>query len=182
MSKSKTEANRKRQKAQEAAPKAERCKWDPSFCPKVEALGAEGKSAPEIRRALGISPSAWRNWVRKHADFADAVEQAADLAEACWIDLGRKGVLLGTNFSAQTFIYLTKNIFPARFRDRQDHQITGRTTARSCKSCAPLTSPASPTRVKHCGSSSSFAPASLSPRRRALPRSTDRGMAPELRW
>jgi hypothetical protein len=27
--------------------------------------------------------------------------------------------------SAQTFIYLTKNIFPARFRDRQDHQITG---------------------------------------------------------
>ena len=39
--------------------------------------------------------------------------------------LGRKGVLLGTNFSAQTFIYLTKNIFPARFRDRQDHQITG---------------------------------------------------------
>ena len=34
-------------------------------------------------------------------------------------------MLLGTNFSAQTFIYLTKNIFPARFRDRQDHQITG---------------------------------------------------------
>ena len=33
--------------------------------------------------------------------------------------------MLGTNFSAQTFIYLTKNIFPARFRDRQDHQITG---------------------------------------------------------
>jgi hypothetical protein len=34
-------------------------------------------------------------------------------------------MMLGTNFSAQTFIYLTKNIFPARFRDRQDHQITG---------------------------------------------------------
>jgi hypothetical protein len=105
--------------------KAERCKWDPAYCAKVEKLGAEGKSAPEIRRELGIHASTWRAWVKAHPEFAEAVEQAADLAEAWWIDLGRKGVLLGTNFSAQTFIYLTKNIFPARFRDRQDHQITG---------------------------------------------------------
>ena len=88
-----------------------------AYCAKVEALGADGKSTPEIRRELGISPSAWRNWVKVHAEFAEAVELAADLAEAWWIDLGRKGMRL--------FIYLTKNIFPARFRDRQDHQITG---------------------------------------------------------
>lgn len=125
MSKSKTETKRKRQKPQEAPTKAERCKWDPSYCARVEALGAQGKSAPEIRKELGISPSAWRSWVKKHAEFADAVEQAADLAEAWWIDVGRKGMMLGTAFSAQTFIYLTKNIFPARFRDRQDHQISG---------------------------------------------------------
>ena len=62
---------------------------------KVEALGAEGKSAPEIRRELGISPSAWRSWVKKHPEFAEAVEQAADLAEAWWIDVGRKGMMLG---------------------------------------------------------------------------------------
>jgi hypothetical protein len=105
--------------------KGERCKWDQAYCVKVEKLGAEGKSAPEIRRALGISPSAWRNWTKAHPCFAESVELAADLAEAWWIDVGRKGMMLGTNFSAQTFIYLTKNIFPARFRDRQDHQITG---------------------------------------------------------
>ena len=105
--------------------KAERCKWDPSYCAKVEALGAAGKSAPEIRRELTIPVSTWRAWVKKHAEFAEAVDEAADQAEAWWIDLGRKGMMLGTNFSAQTFIYLTKNIFPARFRDRQDHQITG---------------------------------------------------------
>ena len=34
--------------------KAERCKWDPGYCAKVEVLGAAGKSAPEIRRELGI--------------------------------------------------------------------------------------------------------------------------------
>ena len=53
--------------------------------------------------------------------------------------MGRKGMMLGTNFSAQTFIYLTKNIFPARFRDRQDHQITGANDGPIVRSCAPLT-------------------------------------------
>jgi hypothetical protein len=129
MSKPKTEAKSKggKQQHQEAAPatKAERCKWDLAYCARVEALGADGKSAPEIRRELGIPASTWRAWVKKHPEFAEAVEEAADQAEAWWIDLGRKGVLMGTAFSAQTFIYLTKNIFPARFRDRQDHQITG---------------------------------------------------------
>ena len=66
----------------EPKPKPERCKWDPAYCAKVEALGAEGKSAPEIRKALGISPSAWRNSTRAHPEFAEAVELAADLAEA----------------------------------------------------------------------------------------------------
>jgi hypothetical protein len=125
MSKPKIDAKRKRENQQEVGTKAERCKWDQAYCVKVEKLGAEGKSAPEIRRALGISPSAWRNWTKAHPCFAESVELAADLAEAWWIDVGRKGMMLGTNFSAQTFIYLTKNIFPARFRDRQDHQITG---------------------------------------------------------
>lgn len=137
MSKPKTDARRKREKPQEAATKAERVKWDPSYCARVEALGSEGKSVP--RRALGISPSAWRNWTKVHPCFAESVELAADLAEAWWIDVGRKGMMLGTNFSAQTFIYLTKNIFPARFRDRQDHTVSGPKTAPSCRSCARLT-------------------------------------------
>ena len=117
MSKLKTDAKRKRQKPPEAAMKAERCKWDPAFCAKVEALGAEGKSAPEIRRELGIPASTWRAWVKKHPEFAEAVEEASDQAEAWWIDVGRKGMMLGAGFSARRV--------PARFRDRQDHQITG---------------------------------------------------------
>jgi hypothetical protein len=86
MSKPKTDAKRKggkRQAQQEAAPtKGERRKWDPSYCERVEKLGAEGKSAPEIRRELGIPASTWRNWVKTHPCFAEAVEEAADAAEA----------------------------------------------------------------------------------------------------
>jgi hypothetical protein len=127
MSKPKTDAKPKggKRQKQESAPKPERCKWDPAYCAKVEALGTEGKSAPEIRQELAIPASTWRSWVKAHPEFAEAVEQAADAAEAWWINMGRKGMMLGHNFSAQTFIYLTKNILPARFRDRQDHQITG---------------------------------------------------------
>jgi hypothetical protein len=127
MSKSKTDAKREREKPQEAVIKAERCKWDPAYCAKVEALGTDGKSAPEIRKALGIPPSTWRLWVKAHPDFAEAVEVAIDLAEAWWIDIGRKGMMLGTAFSAQTMIYLTKNIFAGtgRWRDRQDHTVSG---------------------------------------------------------
>ena len=46
--------------------KRERAKYDPKLCAKVERLGAEGKSAAEIRRELGISRSTWRAWVKKH--------------------------------------------------------------------------------------------------------------------
>jgi hypothetical protein len=31
-------------------PKWERCRWDAAYCARVEALGAQGKSAPEIRK------------------------------------------------------------------------------------------------------------------------------------
>ncbi len=88
------------------------------------------RSAPRTRARLrsavsSASPLDVARVDREAPEFAECVEEAADAAEAWWIDIGRKGVMLGTDFIAQTFIYLTKNIFPARFRDRQDHQITG---------------------------------------------------------
>ncbi len=39
--------------------------------------------------------------------------------------LGRLGVTLGTKFSAPAYVFLMKNRWPAIYRDRQDHQITG---------------------------------------------------------
>jgi hypothetical protein len=129
MSKPKADAKRKggKRQKQEAAPalKADRCKWDPAYCAKVEALGAEGKSAPEIRRELAIPASTWRAWIKTRPCFSESVEEADDAAQAWWINLGRLGVRMGTNFNATAFVYITKNIFPARFRDRQDHTVSG---------------------------------------------------------
>ena len=94
-------------------------------------------------------------------------------------ELGRLGVKLGPDFNATGFIFLMKNLSGrrstaiARIIDHAEPM-----TVLSSKSCAPLTSPASPTPARHCGSSSSSAPASLSPRRRRL--STEHGMAARL--
>ena len=125
MSKSKTEAKRKRQNPQETATKAERCKWDRAYCAKVEKLGEDGLSAVEIRVELGIPASTWRLWVQTHTDFAEAAEEADDAARAEMEKLGRRGVKMGPGFNATAYIFLMKNRWPKIYRDRQDHQITG---------------------------------------------------------
>lgn len=112
MSKLNTNAKRKRQKPQEAATKAatkaERFKWDPSYCAKIEKLGEDGLSAVEIRVELGIPASTWRLWIQTHPDFAEAVEEADDAARAGMEKLGRLGVKMGPGFNATAYIFLMK--------------------------------------------------------------------------
>ena len=105
--------------------KAERCKWDPAYCAKVEKLGADGLCAVEIRREIGIPRSAWKRWIEQEPEFAEAVEEADDAAQAYWLNIGRKGVMLGAGFSSNTYIFLMKNKWPKIYRDRQDHSISG---------------------------------------------------------
>jgi hypothetical protein len=60
--------SRKQRAAAPEAPAAERkpgnrarANYDPKLCAKVERLGADGLSAVEIRRELGICRSTWRS-------------------------------------------------------------------------------------------------------------------------
>ena len=158
--------------------KAERCKWDPAYCARVEALGAEGKSAPEIRRELGIPVSTWRAWVKKHPSSPRRSKRQPIRLKRGGSTSAARACCWARTFSAQTFIYLTKNIFPARFRDRQDHQITGANDGPIVQELrAPdLASIADP-REALKQFEAFRASASLSPRRRPLRRSTEHGMA-----
>jgi hypothetical protein len=128
MSKPKTDAKPKggkRHKRQEPATKAERFKWDPGYCQRVEKLGKDGMSAVEIRVELGIPGSTWRLWLQTHPAFAEAVEEADDTARAYMEKVGRLGVKMGSGMTATAYIFLMKNRWPKIYRDRQDHQITG---------------------------------------------------------
>ena len=105
--------------------KGDRYPYDPKCCERVVKLGADGMCAVEIRREIGIPRSAWNRWTQQFPDFKEAVEEADDAAQAYWLTIGRKGVMLGTGFSSTTYIFLMKNKWPKIYRDRQDHQITG---------------------------------------------------------
>ena len=51
---------------------------------------------------IGIPRSAWKRWIEQFPDFAEAVEEADDAAQAYWLNIGRKGVMLGAGFSSNT--------------------------------------------------------------------------------
>ena len=105
--------------------RGDRYPYDRQYCAKVEKLGADGLCAVEIRRELGIPRSAWKRWIEQFPEFAEAVDEADDAAQAYWLNIGRKGVMLGAGFSSNTYIFLMKNKWPKIYRDRQDHSISG---------------------------------------------------------
>ena len=105
--------------------KGDRYPYDRQYCAQVEKLGADGLCAVEIRRELGIPRSAWKRWIEQFPEFAEAVDEADDAAQAYWLNIGRKGVMLGAGFSSNTYIFLMKNKWPKIYRDRQDHSISG---------------------------------------------------------
>ena len=105
--------------------KGDRYPYDRKYCAQVEKLGADGLCAVEIRRELGIPRSAWKRWIEQFPEFAEAVDEADDAAQAYWLNIGRKGVMLGAGFSSNTYIFLMKNKWPKIYRDRQDHSISG---------------------------------------------------------
>ena len=120
----------KRQKQEADAPdrkpsRGDRYPYDRKCCAQVEKLGADGLCAVEIRREIGIPRSVWKRWIEQFPEFAEAVDEADDAAQAYWLNIGRKSVMLGAGFSSNTYIFLMKNKWPKIYRDRQDHSISG---------------------------------------------------------
>lgn len=101
-------------------------KYDPAMCERVIELAREGKSKAQIRRDLGIHHSTWADWTKEHPEFSAAVKESYDLAMAWWEDQGMKQMFRGMRFNATAYIFQMKNRFPAEYRDRQEHQVTGK--------------------------------------------------------
>ena len=100
--------------------------YAPTMCAAVLELGRAGKSRPQIARALGVGYSTMMRWTEKHPEFGEALSDAYYLAMAFWEDAGATGMSLGVRFNATAFIFLMKNRFPREYRDRQEHQVSGK--------------------------------------------------------
>lgn len=94
-------------------------------CDEVRALGTEGKSRAQIAAALCVSRQTVLNWAEAHPEFAAALDEAREAAQAWWEDVGQRAVLGMKDFPAAAFIFQMKNRFPAEYRDRHEHDVTG---------------------------------------------------------
>lgn len=101
--------------------------YKPEFCAKVIALGREGASKAEMAHALGCTRQTMDNWAEAHPEFLDAVKEAVEIAQGWWESEGRKATFGGSpGFNATSYIFNMKNRFPADWRDKQDHELTGK--------------------------------------------------------
>lgn len=104
-------------------------KYRASRCAEVRALGLEGKSRVQIAAALGIGRATMHAWAEAHPEFRQALDEARDLSQAWWEDLGQRAALgLVKDFAGAPWIFQMKNRFPAEYRDRHEHDVTGSMT------------------------------------------------------
>jgi hypothetical protein len=65
--------------------------YDPAFCERVIALGAEGKSEVQIAVSIGVPRETMRRWAEVNPDFRAALLLAKELSLAWWEAAGETG-------------------------------------------------------------------------------------------
>lgn len=102
-------------------------KYNPEWCDKIRELAKEGMTKAELMCELNISMGSWQRYEAKHEEFRVAVKDAEMNCLAWWERTTRHGINRGNGFNATIAIFRMKNMFPALYRDRQEHKIESET-------------------------------------------------------
>lgn len=102
-------------------------KYDPAMCETVVELGKQGKSRHQIAARLDIAMATLQNWEKAHPEFVAATTRARELAQDWWENAGQNG-LMAERFNAQLWWHQVRNRFPADYRDKIDHAVSGGVT------------------------------------------------------
>ena len=96
-------------------------KYDPAFCDRVIASGAEGKTLAEMADDLDVHRATLNDWCEKHPEFSNAVKRGLDKAQAWWENNGRIATFGGYDgYNATSYIFQMKNRFRDDWRDKVD--------------------------------------------------------------
>lgn len=87
-------------------------KYDPAFCERVIAMGAEGKGVAEWASAFGVAKQRIYDWKEAHPEFRDAITRAETECQSWWESAGRVG-MVSDKFNSAVW---QKNM-NCRFRD-----------------------------------------------------------------
>ena len=97
-----------------------RKEYDKRYCDVVVSQGKCGKSFAEIAAYLGVSTKVLKVWMRKHPEFADAIEYARDLDQAWWERKARES-LDKHRFQSAVWAKMMASRFPTDYSDRVVH-------------------------------------------------------------
>jgi hypothetical protein len=96
-------------------------KYDPSFCAKVEELGALGYSVVEMAADIGVARNTLETeWPAQFPEFSEAFTHARQLSQAWWERIGRDNLLVpvgGGTFQASVWSRSMAARFPKDWRE-----------------------------------------------------------------
>lgn len=98
--------------------------YEPTFCERVVALGAEGKSPVQIAVALGCLRENLYDWARKHPEFSTALRRAKEAEQNWWETKGAEN-LGNTPFQAQVWRTSMQARFREDYTERRVNELTG---------------------------------------------------------
>ncbi|QQK04772.1 terminase [Burkholderia anthina] len=98
-------------------------KFKPEFVELARNYCLLGATDVELARFFGTTDRTIRTWKQQHPEFAEALEQAKEVADAQVVGALYTNALAG-NVTAQ--IFWLKNRQPAKWRDKIDHEHAGK--------------------------------------------------------
>ncbi|VWD60897.1 hypothetical protein BLA18628_07199 [Burkholderia aenigmatica] len=98
-------------------------KFKPEFVELARNYCLLGATDVELARFFGTTDRTIRTWKQQHPEFAEALEQAKEVADAQVVGALYTNAL-GGNVTAQ--IFWLKNRQPAKWRDKVDHEHAGK--------------------------------------------------------
>ena len=102
-------------------------KYDPAYCQRVETFCGDGYSLTAFAGEIGVDRDTISEWAKVHPEFSVAVKRAKALRARWWEDRARDVAQTGgPGGQATMVIFGLKNHAPDDFRDKQEHELTGK--------------------------------------------------------
>lgn len=92
--------------------------YDPSYCARVIALGAEGKSPEQISAAIDVPRTTMLSWAETYPEFSTALTRAKELEQDWWETIGQTA-LFADKFQASVWA----KSMQARFREKYTEKV-----------------------------------------------------------
>ena len=102
--------------------------YDPSYCERVEELGAMGKSVTQIAKELGCGLRTIYLWRDTYPQFMHSLSTAKDLEEAWWEDQCQAYMVEtkdGPKLNGTLWSRSMAARFPKKYRDNSKIELTG---------------------------------------------------------